>query len=259
MNPAERDLVYIVKASENNEELRHSLRTAAENVPHRRVWVVGYKPRWLAAEVGYVPTLQRGPKHHNTWGNWVAAAGHPEISAEFTLMNDDFFVTAPVADVPVLHRGPADEMIKWYAANRLASHKIRLSYTVQVLRRAGVAEPLFSYELHTPMVIDRHLLAAGIGELKRAGFAGHNVAKRTWYGNLAGVGGERARDVKVMGPKDGMPESPWPLLSTAPLAWGGLVGGTLRQRYGAPSRYERVPSDHLYQPPARGVARARHR
>lgn len=257
MNPADRDLVYIVKASENNEELRHSLRTVAENLPHRRVWLVGYRPRWIDPGVGYVPTLQRGPKHHNTWNNWTAAARHAEISDEFVLMNDDFFVTAPVADVPVLHRGPAEEAIAWYGKHRLTSHRMRMAYTVQVLRRAGLNGPLFSYELHTPMVVDRHLLAAGITELRSARFTGHNLAKRTWYGNLAGVGGERAHDVKVMGPKDGMPESPWPLLSTSPHGWAGLVGGTLRQRFGAPCRYERVPSGHLYQPPSKGVARAR--
>ena len=256
MNPRDRDLVYIVKAAEANEELRHSLRAAAENIPHRKVWVVGYKPRWLSAEVGYVPTLQRGPKHHNTWNNWVAAAGHAEISAEFVLMNDDFFALSPLADVPTLHRGPVKEALTWYRANRLTTHANRMSYTVQALNRAGVTGELYSYELHTPMVIARDYLQAGIDELRAMGLQGHSVAKRTWYGNTATAGGERVRDVKVMGAADGMPESPLPLLSTSPQAWAGLAGGTIRARFGAPCRYERVPSDRIYQPGSKGVARA---
>jgi hypothetical protein len=256
VNPADRDLVYIVKASEANEELRHSLRAAAENIPHRRVWVVGYKPRWLAPAVGYVPTLQRGPKHHNTWNNWTAAAGHAEISAEFVLMNDDFFAMAPMTDVPALHRGTVEEALAWYRAHRLTSHSNRMSYTLQALRRAGVDGPMYSYELHTPMVVARDYLLAGIDELRAMGLQGHSVAKRTWYGNTARVGGERARDVKVMGAKDGMPESLWPLLSTSPQGWAGLAGGTVRARFGAPCRYERVPSDRMYQPGSKGAARA---
>lgn len=249
--PADRDIVYIVKASENNPELLHSLRSVAANLPHRRVWLVGYRPRWVAAEVGYLPTIQRGPKHANTWGNWVAAARCPDISDEFTLFNDDFFVTKPIDDVPALHRGPLSEMIEWYARYRLTSHRQRAAVTRQALQRAGHGEPLYSYELHTPMVINRHILAEGIRWLDSGrSTSGANVAKRTFYGNFAGVGGERSQDVKVMKASDGVPEVRLPFLSTLPASWGGLAGGWIRQLFPEPGRYERVSSGHLYQPPS---------
>lgn len=38
------DLVYIVKNSEVNEDLRYSLRSVAKFVPHNKIWIVGYKP-----------------------------------------------------------------------------------------------------------------------------------------------------------------------------------------------------------------------
>ena len=253
--PADRDVVYIVKASENNPELLHSLRSVAKNLPHRRVWIVGYRPRWVAPEVGYVQTIQRGPKHSNTWQNWVAATRCPDISDEFVLFNDDFFVTKPTDDVPTVHRGPLGEMIDWYAQHRLTSHRQRAAVTRQALQRAGHGEPLYSYELHTPMVINRHILAEGI---RRLGSGGSNVAKRTFYGNLAGVGGERSQDVKVMKGNEGIPEVRLPFLSTSPASWTGLAGGWIRQLFAEPGRYERVPSGELYQPPAmRGAARAR--
>jgi hypothetical protein len=248
--PADRDVVYIVKALENNPELLHSLRSVAANLPHRHVWLVGYRPRWVAAEVGYVPTIQRGPKHSNTWTNWTAAARCPDISDEFTLFNDDFFVTKPTDDVPPLHRGPLGEMIDWYAQYRLTSHRQRAAVTRQALQRAGRGEPLYSYELHTPMVINRHILAEGVRILGRT-TAGVNISKRTFYGNLAGIGGERSQDVKVMKGSDGVPEVRLPFLSTAPASWTGLAGGWIRQLFAEPGRYERVPSgQQLYQPPS---------
>ena len=252
---ADRDVVYIVKASENNDELRHSLRSVAEHLPHRRVWLVGYRPRWVGPEVGYVPTIQRGPKHSNTWANWVAASRCADISDEFALFNDDFFVTKPIDDVPVVHRGPLNDMITWYAHHRLTSHRQRAAVTRQSLQRAGHGEPLFSYELHVPMVINRHILAEAARWLSTRG---STIAKRTFYGNLAGAGGERAHDVKVMRGKEGLPETALPFLSTSPESWAGLAGGWVRQRFAERGRYERVPSDHLYQPPAtRGAARVR--
>lgn len=245
---ADRDVVYIVKAAEDNPELAHSLRSVAANLPHRRVWLVGYRPRWVAAEVGYVPTVQRGPKHSNTWTNWAAAARCPDISDEFVLFNDDFFVTKPTDDVPMVHRGTLAEMIEWYAKHRFTSHRQRAAVTRQALQRAGRGEPLYSYELHTPMVINRHILAEGVRQL---GAGGTNISKRTFYGNLAGVGGERSQDVKVMKGRDGVPETRLPFLSTSPESWTGLAGGWIRQLFPESARYERVPSgQNLYQPPA---------
>ena len=248
---SDRDVVYIVKASENNPELLHSLRSVAKNLPHRRVWIVGYRPRWVAADVGYVQTIQRGPKHSNTWQNWVSATRCPDISDEFVLFNDDFFVTKPTDDLPTVHRGPLGEMIDWYARHRLTSHRQRAAVTRRALQRAGRAEPLYSYELHTPMVINRHILAEGVALLNSGrSTAGVNIAKRTFYGNLAGVGGERSPDVKVMKGAEGLPEVSLPFLSTSPHSWTGLAGGWIRQLFAEPGRYERVPSGGLYQPPA---------
>lgn len=255
---ADRDVVYIVKASESNEELRHSLRSVAENLPHRRIWLVGYRPRWIdPTDVGYVPTMQRGPKHANTWANWIAAARHPEISDEFVLFNDDFFVMEPLADVPVLHRGPLAEMIDWYRVKRLTSHTQRASYTRQMLQRGGHSGTPMSYELHVPMVVNRHILAAGADWLRTNSTSGSTVAKRTFYGNLARVGGQRCPDLKVMNAADPLPQLPEgvPFLSTSPDSWRGNAGGWVRRCFPEPGPHERVLSgQQLYRPPGRGSA-----
>jgi len=253
---ADRDVVYILKASENNDELKHSLRSVAEHLPHRRVWVVGYKPRWLTDDVGYVPVVQRGPKHANTWANWVAAAACPEISSTFYLFNDDFYVTRPVDEVPILHRGTLDEAITWYGSLRLATHRQRAAVTRQLLVRHGSTAP-HSYELHLPLPVHRSILGGCIEWLaSQRGIAGADVVKRTFYANFAHYGGERSSDVKVMGAKDGLPERGLPFLSTSPQSWTGLAGGWVRQRWPEPSPYERVLSQQrFYRPEGRSGAR----
>jgi hypothetical protein len=83
------------------------------------------------------------------------------------------------------------------------------------------------------------------------GVAGHDVVKRTFYANFAHYGGEQARDVKVMGGKDGLPEGSPPFLSTSPQSWAGLAGGWVRQRWPDPSPYERVLSQQTFYRPER--------
>lgn len=248
---ADMDVVYICEANERNEELRHSLRTLA-NLPHARVWMVGYKPRW-ARNVQYLPTKQISSKHVNTWRNWQAVATCADISDRFILFNDDFFVTRPIAAIPDLHRGPLAEAIDLYRRKRLAQMLGRATTTQGLLRRAGRDGELYSYELHTPMVIDRAVLAEAIGWVTQAhrGPVAH-LSKRTLYGNWARAGGVRAHDVKVQQANVGLPDTDLPFLSTSPSSWPGLAGGWVRRAFPVPSMYEAEPGDRLYRPPARG-------
>lgn len=244
---ADMDIVYICQAAERNEPLRYSLRSLA-NLPHARVWIVGYKPRWVHG-VSYVPTMQRGPKHANTWRNWQAMAGCADLSDRFVLFNDDFFVTRPITAIPDLHRGTLEQAAAWYAKLRLASYRQRAEYTAKMLQRAGKAGPFYSYELHTPMVVDRAVLAEAVGWLNQHRTAPLElVSKRTFYGNWARAGGELARDIKVQKPTQALPQSLLPFLSTAPASWSGLAGGWVRRQFDVPSIYE-TRGDTKYRPP----------
>lgn len=248
------DIVYMVKAGEANEELRHSLRSLV-NLPHGRVWLVGYKPRWVY-HARYLPTMQRGPKHHNTWRNWVTMAQSTELPDRFVLFNDDFYVTRPIEKVPDLHRGPLDEAINWLGRVRANSYRLRMEATRRVLRRAGRPEPYLSYELHAPLVIDRAALAASVHwVLGNATAPPESMAKRSLYGNWAQPGGVQIPDVKVQGATDGLPQTDAPFLSTAPKSWAGLAGGWVRRAFDVPSVYE-TRGETRY-PPAGGVRSGR--
>lgn len=250
---ADMDIVYICQAAERNEPLRYSLRSLV-NLPHARVWIVGYKPRWVHG-VQYLPTMQRGPKHVNTWRNWMAMGGCAELSDRFVLFNDDFFVTQPLAAVPDLHRGSLDDAVAWYGRRRLIAYRQRAEYTRKMLLRAGRPEPFYSYELHTPMVMDRALLAESLRWLERHRTGPLElVSKRTFYGNWAQVGGVREHDIKVQKSTQRLPQSTLPFLSTAPESWTGLAGGWIRKRFDVPSVYE-TRGETKYRPPTTSGSR----
>lgn len=249
------DIVYIVSANEINDELKHSLRSLA-NLPHGRVWLVGYKPRWVTG-VEYLPQMQRGDKHDNTWNNWLAAARCPDISGQFVLFNDDFYVTRPIGYVEPLYRSTLAEAAVHYRAWGSRFYEQRAVRTSRLLAQVGITEAL-SYELHVPMMIHRLALLEAMEWVQgHPGWRSGGVAKRTLYGNWAAAGGEQAHDVKVQTADAGLPDTPLPYLSTSPQSWRGLVGQRLRQQFAEPCEYEiSRQAVRMYRPPTRGAARA---
>lgn len=251
------DIVYMVKASEANEPLRHSLRSLA-NLPHGRVWLVGYKPRWVR-NVEYIPTLQRGRKHNNTWRNWVAMAGSTELPERWVLFNDDFYVTRPVGEIPNLNRGGLDAAITWLRTVRSDHYRVRMEATRRALRRAQRPEPFYSYELHAPMVMERAIHTESVRWLLANRVASPDgMAKRSFYGNWAQAGGESVADVKIQRAEQALPQAAGvPFLSTSDASWRGLAGGWVRRTFAVPSDYEAQPGEVLWKPPA-NERRTRH-
>jgi hypothetical protein len=245
------DVVYIVKPgdaktdSRTHEELRFSLRSLA-NLPHDRVWLAGYTPSWVAG-VGSIPVEQTGAKHGNALANLIAACEHPDVSDEFVVFNDDFFVTAPLASVPALHRGPVRDvhaaLVKQYP--RGSHYATAMMQTCEWLESLGVAEPL-SYEMHAPMVLSKAGMLEVIERALGAGL-GERFHNRTAYGNLTGVGGVRVDDCKVYtGQRVDMPT---PFASTLDATFrSGWVGRRLRGMWQEPGEYEVVTSSQRGSP-----------
>ncbi len=227
------DLVYICRPGEN-EELRYSLRSVAANLPHNRVWVFGDGPDWLSEKVHLIKRSQDDVKYWNAMANMRAAVRHPRVSETFILMNDDMFVMAPHPDgAPTQHWGALTMQIARHAALGHGFYLKGMKNTLSLLERRGHVAPL-SYELHTPMVMTK-AGARAVDDIVHANRSPlHN---RTLYGNLFGIGGEYADDVKVYNseqvPSTGM-------LSTTDESFRkGKVGARIRNTFAEPSMYER--------------------
>ncbi|MFF4755556.1 hypothetical protein [Streptomyces sp. NPDC001270] len=225
------DIVVPVRETAVNEQLRYALRTWTANLPYRKVWVVGYRPTWLR-NVEHIPTVQLGTKYENTTLAVRAACEHPDVADRFLLMNDDFFVMQRQTEMPLLHRGPVREVERLYAARANEDYLSGMRQTRDLLISLGYEDPL-SYELHVPLPVEK----AGMLEALNVGRHLPVVHKRTLYGTLAGLGGRRIEDVKVLhrGPRF----SHGPFLSTMHDAFAnGMVGRHIRTAFSRPSHYE---------------------
>lgn len=229
----------MVKVGERNEELRWSLR-ALSHLPHDRVWVAGYRPRFLAKNVGHVAVNQRpGRRYENSTANLLAACEHPEVSDEFIFMQDDVFVMRPMEEVPTLHRGPLSEVTDYYTQKGSVNYLRGMKETARMLEFLGIKD-ILSYELHAPMVLSKRLMAEAIRtSLSRPLFDTRCFHKRTFYGNRYQVGGEQTHDFKVFGRTQEWSEE-WPFLSTTDRSFAkDPVGKHIQARFPEPSPYER--------------------
>lgn len=225
-------LVYIVRPG-RNEELRFSLRSVAANLPVESVTIVGDPPGWVTG-CRVLPGNRYHTKVRNVYDNVRIAAEDPQVPAEFVLMNDDFYVLEPVTTIPTLHRGPLAAH-----RDRLHPHRtwwtVSLDATIAFLRDRGFENPL-SYELHTPMPVVKEKMAAVLSTA--ADYQPDNPPQwRTIYGNLAGIGGELARDAKIAQP-DRPARERGTFLSTDDGAFALEVVAELRERFPEPSPYE---------------------
>jgi hypothetical protein len=213
------DVVIPVRVGERNEELRYALRTIAAHLPHGRVWLAGHAPRWVQ-RVGHVPVRQGHSKHENSLRNLLAACHHPDISEEFILWNDDFFLLEDLPEgVPPLHRGPALHVLEGYGP-RSSEYLRGMQATIKTLQRLGYDDPL-SYELHVPMPMAKMRMLKTWEVVGLAGTGLHSALQpRTLYGNLNGAAGDRIEDVKIFELGQQWEPGPLPFLSTMDHLWG---------------------------------------
>lgn len=227
------DVVYLVREGVGNEELRHSLRSLA-NVPHRRVWIVGHRPAWVR-DVEHIPSPNRLGKWANLPRDLALAARHPDLSERFAYWNDDMFALVPMADIPPAHRGP----LAASDAFTSSPYEIGKRQTAALLRAWGIAAPL-CYELHTPLVMPKAVAADAI-ERALAERSMTALAYRSVVGNVAGLGGELAPDVKIANHRTSIPgDARWVSTTDGSFA-GGRVGREIRARFPDPSPYEATP------------------
>lgn len=178
------DFVYICREGDN-EELRYSIRSVCKNTKFSNIWVVGGKPDWYIGN--HLQVSQTSNKHKNARNNLKKITGFKEISNDFILMNDDFFIMKPVEEIEYYHGGPLIHKVNTFERNEPRSPYTKLlGDTYDKLVTMGIDNPL-DYALHVPMKMNRNNLSKVI----KPGFS-----IRTLYGNIYNVGGTEIKDVK---------------------------------------------------------------
>lgn len=186
------DVVYFVKESTVNEELRYSLRSVEKNLKHNRVWIFGGCPVRIQPDI-YVKVKQPGT---NKWDNvrmmFKMACQNKELTDNFILFNDDFFVMKPTDEIKTIYRATLEEhieILKRGYGGKLSSYAKLLRDCKRKLE--NLDKPTLSYELHTPFIFNKRKL------LKLLETYPEMHCNRTMYGNVYKIGGKQHGDIKI--------------------------------------------------------------
>ena len=223
------DVVYFVKDTETNEELRYSLRSL-KNFPHGKVWFYGGCPDGLKPDYHIEVEQDQPTKWANIFKMFKMACLNDEITKDFWLFNDDFFVMKPVKHGPNYYCGDLYKRVVTLEDkhNGITPYSQQLRYTLQELEGMGCTT--INYALHTPMLINRKK-----GEELAKIISGPMI--RCAYGNYFSVGGEDHPDFKI----DSItrPYKDGDYLSTNDKSFRyGVVGQQIREIFSDKCKYE---------------------
>jgi hypothetical protein len=229
------DFVYICKDG-NNEELRYSIRSVVQSFPDSNIWVVGGKPTWYAGN--YINIKQVLTKYRNAIQNLNAICNSNEISEEFILMNDDFYIVKNINTIETYHGGLLLDKINLYQKiNSNSNYTRKLAATYKKIKSLNIDNPL-DYELHVPMIMEKK-------KLKQILQNNDQFLWRSIYGNVFGVGGEQMEDVKVYtkGPlvlkSYNLKKDEHIYLSSADTSFDMILSNILKKQFTEKTKYEK--------------------
>lgn len=203
MNTSKLDVVYFVKDGRFNEELRYSIRSVCKNMPYNRIWVFGGCPKSIVPDVRVRVEQAGRTKWDRVHAMFKMAAENKEITNDFILMNDDFFVMKPVDKIETIYRATLDKHVEILGNGQ---YRRMLDGINKELKKRG--ETNLSYELHTPFVYNKKKLLKLLNDNPKL------RCTRTMYGNIYKIGGKKTNDVKIFSSKPGFDYKGSTFLST---------------------------------------------
>ena len=226
-----RDIVYILKDAEGTDELRYSLRSIEQNFPHRFVWFVagcpkGYKPDRFLKHVQIGAT-----KWERIRFSMLEVIKQPELSDEFYLFNDDFYVMKPFEGefINYVDRTLADRVNDFRLENNMNRYAYTLLAAHTELTSQGYSD--MNFDVHMPMLFEKAKVEEAITKCS-------SPQMRSIYGNVTGCEYIQHRDVKVHSTDDVPTDADFLSTSNKYFIYG-QIGAYLRQTFDKRSKYER--------------------
>lgn len=232
------DVVYILKNDINPNELRYSLRSICENFSFNKVWFFGGKPDGIDPDE-YVFFSQYGSnKWEKATSVYECIFTTNEITSNFYLFNDDFFVLNPYKQKTPHVVGTLKNRIDRILAKQDSAYANMLIETKELLEMYGC--DTLDYGSHTPLLINKQ---KGFETIQMFGIG---KSFRSLYGNYNKIGGVIKPDVKIANLYD-LPSRIQPLVSTNDSSFEkGRVGEYLRSRFPNPCKYEKLVNEDKY-------------
>ena len=153
----------MVKDAAYNDELRYSLRSLS-NIPHGRVFFFGGVPHSLTPDVRRTIHQTQTTKYDRVHAMLRQVANDPELSEEFLLFNDDFFIIRPIThpsspspspspspSFPQYYDGHLDDLIKRVES----SFGHPTSYTMRLRKTSSALHNPKNFEVHVPLLMTK--------------------------------------------------------------------------------------------------------
>ena len=188
------DLLYILGSGTvwDNNEIRFSLRSAEKNIKDlEKVFIVGEKPDWLQ-NIEHLPLADLYKiKWRNAYAKVSRACMSPFLSADFLLMNDDFFILKPItgADYPFYFSSILTKNASYYKTKFLTTPQ--QTATLLPLHVKDVR----NFAVHRPVRFNKQKYL----DMPRFDLAMTGFSPRSFYCNFYGVPGVQCAD-KTLSP-----------------------------------------------------------
>lgn len=226
------DIVYILRNGIDGDELRYSLRSL-KNIPHDKVWFFGGKPDGLKPDV-QIELQQKGV---SVWQRVSWTIGKvcktKDVSDDFILFNDDFFVMKPIDELPPMFDGTLYKRVQQLRKRRggidsLYSRNLMQTRSCLMNDRRKT----YNYAVHIPMVINKEKALEVLKRYEKMPMF------RPLYGNYWDIGGENIKDCKIIN-VDIEPDEDAVFLSTSETSFAvGKVGEYIRSQFTEKCEYE---------------------
>lgn len=226
------DIVYILKENITSEELKYSLRSVEKNMTYNRVIFYCGCPDDIKPDI-HIPFKQTEEgKIKKVIQTLNAIVDNDDITEDFWLFNDDFFILKPLTSTLPICNGTLYSVISYIENSKHAVTKYTkiLRDTASQLTIKGL--DTISYASHTPMLINRkkakEVLAAFTSPF----------SFRSAYGNYWHLNGLLQPDVKISKIEQQLDKTS-ALLSTNDISFLSYeVGKFIRKSFPTPSKYE---------------------
>lgn len=225
------DVVYILAEGTPTDELRYSLRSVEENLPHRFVWFVGGQPSGFKPDKALAHKQTGANKWERIRSSMHEVVKQPELTDRFYLFNDDFFVMKRVEGefVNLADRTLSARIEEFREENPWLNHYARtLVKAREELKVLGCPE--VNYDVHMPMIFDKALVTETLARCS-------SPQMRSIYGNINRVPFKDHPDCKIYS-LETVPILPDFLSTNEDSFARGKVGTYIRATFTHPSRFE---------------------
>lgn len=226
------DVVYILKEDIDPKELRYSLRSVAANFPHRSLWFVGGQPAGFTPDGRIIHKQCGANKWENVKSSLFEIIRNKDITEDFYLFNDDFFVMQPFTGDFINYAGGTLEH-RIQELHRDTGGTSPYCKMLEKTRAELLSEGYdsISFCVHLPMLINKTKLADILSTLGSPMF-------RSVYGNMARIPYIYHEDVKIYD-RETVPSPDCDYLSTMEDSFNfGKVGEYIRAQFPKPCRFE---------------------